>query len=276
MSWERQINIKSTHELEIMRSAGKINAEALAAAAAIIRPGISTADLNAAAEEVLRKYGVYSPFKNYPGPYPYPSSTTISVNEELVHGIPSTKRKLREGDIVSVDCGTVYEGFVADSAFSAGVGELSPVAQKLLVVTEESLYAGIAQMRAGNTVGDIGAAVQQTAEGQGFYLTREYTGHGVGRQMHEGPQVPNYGTPGRGMKLRVGMTIALEPMVLVGTMATEVLDDQWTVISADHSLTAHFEHSVAITKNGPLILTLLENGRGPGQIGAGLVQKLDK
>ena len=275
MSWERQINIKSTHELEIMRSAGKINAEALAAAAALIRPGITTADLNAAAEEVLRKHGVFSPFKNYPGPYPYPCSTTISVNEELVHGIPSAKRKLKQGDIVSVDCGTVYEGFVADSAFSAGVGEISPKAQKLLEVTEQALYAGIAAMKVGNTVGDVSAAIQVAAEGQGFYLTREYTGHGVGRQMHEGPQLPNYGTAGRGMKLRAGMTIALEPMVLAGTDATRVLDDQWTVISSDRSLTAHFEHSVAVTLNGPLILTLLDNGRGPGQIGPGLAGKLD-
>jgi methionyl aminopeptidase len=275
MSWERQINIKSTHELEIMRSAGKINAEALAAAAALIRPGITTADLNAAAEEVLRKHGVFSPFKKYPGPYPYPCSTTISVNEELVHGIPSAKRKLKQGDIVSVDCGTVYEGFVADSAFSAGVGEISPKAQKLLEVTEQALYAGIAAMKVGNTVGDVSAAIQAAAEGQGFYLTREYTGHGVGRQMHEGPQLPNYGTAGRGMKLRAGMTIALEPMVLAGTDATRVLDDQWTVISSDRSLTAHFEHSVAVTLNGPLILTLLDNGRGPGQIGPGLAGKLD-
>jgi len=271
MSWERQINIKSSHELEIMRKAGKINAEALAAAAAVIRPGVTTADLNAAAEEVQRKYGVYSPFKNYPGPYPYPCSTTVSVNEELVHGIPSAKRKLREGDIVSVDCGTVYEGFVADSAFSAGVGEVSPMTQNLLEVTERSLYAGIQKMKAGNTVGDVGAAVQEVAEAAGYYVTREYTGHGVGRQMHEGPQVPNYGMPGRGMKLRAGMTIALEPMILVGTAATSVLKDQWTVISADKSLTAHFEHSVAITRNGPVILTLLENGRGPAQIGPGLV-----
>lgn len=271
MSWERQINIKSNHELAIMREAGKINAEALAAAAAIIRPGVTTADLNAAAEEVLRKHGVFSPFKNYPGPYPYPASTTVSINEELVHGIPDPKRTLKEGDIVSVDCGTVYEGFVADSAFSAGVGEVSPATQKLLEVTERSLYTGISKMKAGNTVGDVGAAVQEVAEEEGYFVTREYTGHGVGRQMHEGPQVPNYGTPGRGMKLRAGMTIALEPMILVGTAATRVLTDKWTVISADKSLTAHFEHSVAITRNGPVILTLLENGRGPAQIGPGLV-----
>jgi methionyl aminopeptidase len=256
MSWDRQINIKSSKEIAIMREAGRINAEALAAAKAIIRPGVTTADLNAAAEEVLKKHGVTSPFKGYPGPYPYPASTNVSVNEELVHGIPG-KRKLREGDIVSVDCGTYYEGFVADSAFSAGVGEISEPARKLLDVTEKALHAGIAKMRVGNHLGDVSHAVEECAESNGFFVTREYTGHGVGRQMHEGPQVPNYGIPGRGLLLRAGMTIALEPMLLVGTPATRVLDDQWTVVSWDGSLTGHFEHSVAITEDGPIILTEL-------------------
>ena len=266
MVWDRQINLKTSEELEKMRTAGRINAEALAAAHAILRPGVTTADLNAAAEDVLKKYGVYSPFKNYPGPYPYPASTTVSVNEELVHGIPSKKRKLKEGDIVSVDCGTVFEGYVGDSAFTAGVGEVSPETQRLLEVTEMALYAGIAKMVIGNRVGDVSAAVQEYAESRGFFVTREYTGHGVGRRMHEGPQVPNYGTPGRGMPLRAGMTIALEPMLLVGTALTKTLADEWTVVSADGSLTAHFEHSVAVTEQGPVILTLLPNGRAPGQI----------
>lgn len=267
MAWDRQITIKSPAELEIMRAAGIINAEALAAAYAIIRPGVSTADLNAAAEEVLKKYGVYSPFKNYPGPYPYPTSTCVSVNEELVHGIPDKRRKLKEGDIVSMDCGTVYQGFVADSAFTAGVGEVSPVARKLLETTEKALYAGIDKMVAGNHVGDVSAAIQNVVDSRGLHVTREYTGHGVGRAMHEGPQVPNYGISGRGMVLRVGMTIALEPMVLVGTPNTRVMPDDWTVCAADNSLTAHFEHSVAITENGPLILTLLADGSSPAQIG---------
>lgn len=258
MSWDRQISIKTPQEIATMRQAGIINAQALAAAKAIIRPGVSTADLNAAAEEVIHKHGAYSPFKNYPGPYPYPTSTTISVNEELVHGIPNPRRKLREGDIVSIDCGTVFEGFVADSAISAGVGEISETARKLLETTEKALYAGIEMMVAGNHVGDVSAAVQQYSESRGYYVTREYTGHGVGRRMHEGPQVPNYGLPGRGMLLRVGMTIAIEPMLLVGTAQTRVMPDQWTVCSADGSLTAHYEHSVAITENGPLILTTLE------------------
>ncbi len=265
MSWERQITIKSTQELEIMRIAGKINAEALQAAYEIARAGVSTADLNAAAEEVLKKYGVYSPFLNYPGPYPYPASTTISVNQELVHGIPKASRKLREGDIVSVDCGTVYEGFVADSAITFPIGEVSPQVQHLLDVTEAVLYVGIEKLVPGNRVGDVSAAIQEYVESQGLHVTREYTGHGVGRQMHEGPQVPNYGVPGRGMLLREGMTIALEPMVLIGSPATRVLDDQWTVVSRNGLPTAHFEHTVAITAGGPQILTLLKDGSKAGR-----------
>jgi methionyl aminopeptidase len=256
MAWERQINIKTPQEIEIMREAGRINAEALTAAKAIIRPGVTTADLNAAAEEVLKKYGVYSPFKNYPGPYPYPASTCVSVNEELVHGIPG-KRKLKDGDIVTMDCGTVYQGFVGDSAFTAGVGEISATARKLLEVTEGALYEGIRYMRAGNHLGDVSSAIQQYVESRELYVTREYTGHGVGRQMHEGPQLPNYGIAGRGLVLKAGMTIALEPMVLVGTPVTRVMPDQWTVVSYDASMTAHFEHTVAVTEGDPLILTAL-------------------
>jgi methionyl aminopeptidase len=265
MPWDRQITIKTPQEIETMRIAGRINAEALDAACAIIRPGVTTADLNAAAEEVLKKYGVYSPFKNVPGPYPYPASICTSVNEELVHGIPDKHRKLKEGDIVSMDCGTVYEGFVGDSTVSAGVGQISAQAQRLLEVTEGSLYAGIEKIVAGNHIGDVSHAVQEYVESRGFYVTREYTGHGVGRRMHEGPQVPNYGIPKHGMELKVGMVIALEPMVLVGTAATRVLPDEWTVISADRSLTAHYEHTIAITEQGPRILTLLGDGSKPGR-----------
>lgn len=257
MDWARQIHIKSPAELEIMREAGRINATVHATVRELLEPGVSTADLNAAAEEVLRKHNAVSPFKNYPGPYPFPASITVCINEELVHGIPSKKRKLKAGDIVSIDCGTFFEGFVADSAFSAGVGKVSPQAQELLNVTKDALNAGIDKMRPGNHTGDVSAAIQQYVESRGFYVTREYTGHGVGRQMHEGPQVPNYGTPGRGLLLRPGVTIALEPMVLVGTHKTKVLRDQWTVISADKSLTAHFEHSIAVTEGEPLILTVL-------------------
>ena len=255
MDWARQIHVKTPAEIAIMRDAGRINAEVLAATKALLQPGVSTADLNAAAEEVLKKHGCFSPFKGYGQP-PFPTSITVCINREMVHGIPRKDRKLREGDIVSVDCGTVLDGFVADSAYTGGVGEISPKARDLLEVTEGSLYAGIDKMRVGNRTGDIGAAIQHYVESRGYHVTREYTGHGVGRQMHEGPQVPNYGKPGTGMLLKQGMTIALEPMVLVGTHATRVLPDRWTVVSADGSLTAHFEHSVAVTAGAPLILTV--------------------
>jgi methionyl aminopeptidase len=257
MSWERSIIVKSSHEIELMQAAGRVNAQALAAVQSLIRPGVTTTELDEAAASVIRKHGGKPAFLGVMGAYPYPATTTISVNDEMVHGIPG-KRKLIEGDIVSVDCGTILEGFVADSAFTAGVGEISAEAQSLLEVTEQALYIGIDKLRAGNRVGDVGYAIQTFVEGKGYHLTREYTGHGVGRSMWEGPQVPNYGTPGRGIVFRPGMAIALEPMVLIGTPRTRVLPDQWTVSSADGSLTCHFEHSVAITENGPIILTALD------------------
>jgi methionyl aminopeptidase len=254
MSWERNIVLKDPQELAVMREAGRINAKALAAVRALSRPGVTTAELDAAAEEVIRKHGAIPTFKGYPGPYPFPATICVSINEQLVHGIPG-KRKLQSGDVVSVDCGTTFEGFVGDSAITIGIGEIDPLARRLIEVTEQALYLGIRQMRAGNHVGDISAAVQQYVESNGFHVPREYTGHGVGRQMHEGPQVPNFGLPGRGVLLQPGMTIALEPMVMVGTHRTRVLADQWTVIAADSSLAAHFEHSIAVTENEPLILT---------------------
>lgn len=256
MSWARQIHLKGPVELEAMREAGRVNARVLAAVQELLKPGVSTADLNAAAEAVLKKHGCISPFKGYGHP-PFPASITVSINSELVHGIPSRNRKLKSGDIVSIDCGTVLDGWVADSAFTAGVGEISPEAQSLLDVTREALFAGIEKMRVGNRTGDVSAAIQNYVERRGFHLTREYTGHGVGRQMHEGPQVPNYGKAGTGLPLKAGMTVAIEPMVLVGTAETRVLPDQWTVVSADGSLTAHFEHSVAVTEGEPLLLTVL-------------------
>ena len=256
MIGQRGIYIKSDQEIALMREAGRINAQALSAVREAIQPGVSTAELDAIAAEVIRKRGAKPAFLGVPGAYPYPATTTISINEEMVHGIPG-KRKLQEGDIVSVDCGTIFEGFVGDSAFTAAVGDVSAVAKKLIEVTEKSLYIGIDKLRPGNHVGDVGAAIQQYVERQDLHLTREYTGHGVGREMWEGPQVPNYGIAGRGTLFRPGMVIAIEPMVLVGTPHTRVLADQWTVASADGSLTAHFEHSVAITQNGPLILTVV-------------------
>ncbi len=255
MAWERNINIKSQQEIAIMREAGRINALALAAAKTLIRPGITTLELDKAAEEEIRKHGAVPTFLGVPGAYPYPNATTISINEELVHGIPG-KRKLKEGDIVSVDCGTTFEGFVGDAAFTVGVGEISPAAKALLEITVQCLEVGISKLRVGNRLGDVGAAIQECAESKGYYLTRMYTGHGVGRQMWEGPQVPNYGTAGRGLPLRAGMTLALEPMVLIGTAETRVLPDQWTVVSTDGSLCAHFEHTVAVTTGDPSILTV--------------------
>lgn len=241
-----------------MREAGRILGLALQAVRAKIAPGVTTAELDAVAEDVIRSAGAIPAFQGvtqYPGQTPFPATITASINDELVHGIPGP-RKLRAGDIVSIDCGTVYQGFVGDAAFSAPVGEVSPEAQRLMDVTEKSLAIGIDMMRPGNRTGDVSHAIQQYVEEHGFSIVREYTGHGVGRSMWEQPQVPNYGIAGRGPKLRAGMTIAIEPMVNLGRPETQVLPDQWTVATRDGKLCAHFEHSIAITKNGPMILTL--------------------
>ncbi|MFM8875691.1 MAG: type I methionyl aminopeptidase, partial [Anaerolineae bacterium] len=203
MFHERQINIKTPAELKIMREAGRINASVHERMKELLQPGVTTADLNAAAEEVLKSQGCVSPFKGYGHP-PFPASITVSINDEMVHGIPNSRRKLKEGDIVSIDCGTVYQGYVADSAFSAGVGQLSQEALTLLEVTEAALQAGIAKMRKGNRTGDVSAAIQKYVESHGLHVTREYTGHGVGKDMHEGPQVPNYGIAGTGLILKPG------------------------------------------------------------------------
>jgi len=251
--------IKTELEIEKMQAAGSLNDLVLKEVRALIKPGVATRDLDAAAEEIIRDHGGTPTFKGYPGPYPYPATLTISINEEMVHGIPSG-RVLNEGDIVSVDCGTTLNGYIGDSAFTVGVGEISAEKQHLIDVTRESLYKGIEQMSPGKHIGDVGAAIQAYVEKAGFHVPRQYTGHGVGREMHEPPQVPNFGVPGQGMALLEGMTIAIEPMVLVGTPQTKVLADQWTVISADHSLTAHYEHTVAVTANGPLILTSYREG----------------
>lgn len=256
MAWERNVVLKSQEELEIMRAAGRINALALQAVREAIAPGVTTGELDTIAEAVIRDHGGTPAFLGYPGPTPYPATINSCINEEMVHAIPG-KRVIREGDLVSIDCGTVFEGYVADSAFSVGVDEISEQAKLLLEVTEKALELGINKMRAGNRVGDVSSAIQKHVESFGFHVPREYTGHGVGRKMHEGPQVPNWGLPGRGMVLRAGMTIALEPMVLVGTPYTRVQPDMWTVSSVDGSLTAHTEHSVAVTKGDPMILTKL-------------------
>jgi methionyl aminopeptidase len=252
------IIIKSDSEIALMREAGRIVALALQAVRERIAPGVTTAELDAVAEEVIRSRGAIPTFQGvtqHQGQVPFPATITASINDELVHGIPGP-RQLREGDIISVDCGATYKGFIGDAAFSAPVGQISPVAQRLMEITEQALGVGVRAMRPGNRTGDVSAAIQRFVESNGYSVVREYTGHGVGRAMHEQPQVPNYGTPGRGPKLRPGMTIALEPMVSQGDSATRVLDDQWTVVTRDGKLCAHFEHTVAVTKDGPMVLTL--------------------
>ncbi len=264
MTSKRGIVLKSPRELAVMREAGKINARALAAALEVVRPGVTTAEVNRAAAEVLKKSGSVPAFVGVAGAYPYPAETTISINDELVHGIPGDRR-LEEGDIVSIDCGTICDGFVADSALTVGVGEIAEEAQKLLRITREALFEGIKKMIPGNSTGDVSEAIQAHVEGNGFHVVREYTGHGVGRSMHEEPQVPNYGRKGHGVPLKPGMTIALEPMVMSGGFETRILSDQWTVASKDGRLTAHFEHSVAVTENGPWILTAMDEELDEGE-----------
>jgi methionyl aminopeptidase len=257
----RRIVLKSKAEIEMMRQAGKIVAEVLETVRRNTRPGVSTAEMNALAEDILRQHNAVPVFKGYPSQHkgvpPFPTTITACINQELVHGIPSPDRVLKEGDIFSVDCGANYKGWIGDAATTIPVGQVSPEAWRLLEVTEQALYMGIAQGHLGNRTEDISAAIQEYVEQQGFSVVREYTGHGVGRSMHEDPQVPNFGQHGRGVHLKRGMTIALEPMVNVGTWRTKLLDDGWTVVTADGKLSAHFEHSVAITDGEPYILTLL-------------------
>ena len=257
----RRVVLKSKEEITMMRQAGKIVAIALDEIRRHTRPGVTTGELNRVAEDVLKRHNATPVFKGYPnqreGLPPFPKTITACINHELVHGIPSDDRVLQEGDIFTVDCGTYYKGWVGDAATTIPVGKISEEAQRLLAVTEQALYEGISQGRLGNRTEDISAAVQVYVERYGYSVVREYTGHGVGRNMHEDPQVPNFGQRGRGMRLKTGMTIALEPMVNVGTWKTQLLDDGWTVVTADGKLSAHFEHSFAITDVEPYILTLL-------------------
>ncbi len=257
---------KTAEELVIMREAGRITAQALDAVRQAIRPGVNTKELNAIAEDVIRSHDAIPAFLGYPpgSRHPFPATITASVNEELVHGIPREDRVLQEGDIVSIDCGAVYQGFVGDSAFTAGVGKISKEAQQLLKVTEQALYAGIEVARVGKQTRDISRTIQRYVEKRGYNVVREYTGHGVGRQMHEEPQIPNWWPHGKlarrfhSVPLVAGMTFALEPMVMVGQPLTRVLPDHWTVVTRDGSLCAHFEHTIAVMANSaPLILTAL-------------------
>lgn len=247
------ITLKSPRELDTMRRAGKIVHDTLARMAEILRPGMTTEDLDAEAEKFIRSHAGAVP--SFKGLYGFPASLCTSVDVEIVHGIPSRKKVLHEGSIVSVDCGVHLDGLHADSAVTLPVGEIPVEVQRLLDVTKASLDAGIAAAVVGNHVGDIGHAVQQVAEGVGFGVVRELVGHGIGARFHEEPQVPNFGSPGRGPALRAGMTLAIEPMITAGNPATKTLKDKWTVVTLDGSLSAHFEHTIAVTENGPLVLT---------------------
>ncbi|MGI6374444.1 MAG: type I methionyl aminopeptidase [Anaerolineae bacterium] len=253
------IIIKSAAELEAMRRAGRVNSLALQAMVRAVRPGITTAELDAIGAEVIAAHGGVPAFLNYPnqmpGEPPFPAATTMSINDELVHGIPGPRR-LRRGDILSIDVGTVLDGFVGDSAITVGVGRISPRARRLLEVTEQALYRGIEASRAGRRIGDVSAAIQAWVESHGLQVVREYTGHGVGHDMHEDPEIFNWGTPGTGHVLKPGMTYALEPMVTVGPPALVVRGDGWTVATIDGGLCAHFEHTIAITDGEAEILTL--------------------
>ena len=247
------ITLKSAKEIEVMAHAGAIVAGTLSLMREILRPGMTTEDLDVAAESFIRSHDGATP--SFKGLYGFPKTLCTSIDKEIVHGIPSPKRVLNEGSLVSVDVGVQFEGLHADSATTLAVGRITPEAERLLKVTQECLAAGIAQARVGNHVGDIGHAVQTVAEGAGYGVVRELVGHGIGTRFHEEPQVPNYGSPKRGPRLLQGMTLAIEPMITVGSPATRTLADKWTVVTADGTLSAHFEHTVAITANGPRILT---------------------
>jgi methionyl aminopeptidase len=249
------VTLKNRHELDLMRHAGRIVGECHLLLRDAVRPGVTTAQLNGLVHDYITRQGGVPSFLGYPGPTPYPAATCISVNEQIVHGIPGP-RVLREGDIVSIDIGVIWKGYHGDSAWSYAVGRISKAAQDLLDVTEQTLYHALEFARAGGRLGDISHAIQSYAEGRGYGVIRKYISHGVGRAMHEDPQIKNYGDAGKGMLLRPGMTFAIEPMIAQGHYDTRELADGWTVVTADGSLAAHFEHSIAISEHsGPEILT---------------------
>ena len=243
---------KSSAEIEKMRRSGRIVRQVLNMVKAAVAPGVSTMDLERIAEKKIQELGAKPAFKGY---YDYPCVLCTSVNEQIVHGIPSEKRVLKDGDIVSIDCGVVLDGFYGDAAITVPVGTVKPEVTKLLQVTEQSLQRAIDATVVGNTVGDIGAAVQSIVEENGFSVVRDFVGHGIGTRLHEDPQVPNYGVKGFGTKLKEGMVLAIEPMVNAGKPGAKVLDDKWTAVTEDGSFSAHFEHCIAVTKDGPVVLT---------------------
>lgn len=252
------IILKSPAEIELMRKAGHVVAGAHARLRHVISPGVSTQDLDDYIAEYLKEQGAVSSFKGYQG---YPANICVSVNEEVVHGIPGS-RTLKEGDIVSVDIGAIVDGYHGDSAWTYPVGQISAEAQKLLEVGEESLKAAIVQAKKGNRLSDVSHAVEAFVETTGFSVVRDFVGHGIGRDMHEAPQIPNFGPPGRGPRLKAGMTLAIEPMVNAGGWDVEILADRWTAVTKDRSLSVHFEHTVAVTEDGPQVLTQLPEVSG--------------
>lgn len=245
---------KSAEEIGRMRKAGRLVGHTLTLVSAAARPGVTLLELDALADRTIRAAGGVPSFLGYHG---FPATLCLSPNDWIVHGIPNGYA-LREGDILSIDCGAIVEGYHGDAAVTVPVGEVDDAARRLIETTERAMWAGIAQVRAGNRLSDIGHAVEQTAAGPGYGVVREYVGHGIGTRMHEEPQVPNYGRPGRGLRLDVGLVLAIEPMLNEGGPETEVLDDYWTVVTRDGSRSAHFEHTVAITQDGPEVLTLLD------------------
>ena len=246
------IALKTPGEIEKMRRSGAILRQVHHAVGAAVKPGATTMDLEQVAEAKIKELGAKAAFKGYND---YPACLCTSVNNEVIHGIPSTKRVLKDGDIVSVDCGVILEGYYSDAAETYAVGELSPETRKLLDVTKASLEKAIQAVHVGGTVGDIGATVQEICEGAGYGVVRDFVGHGIGKSMHEEPQVPNFGKRGKGTKLKAGMVLAIEPMINAGSADVKVLQDGWTAVTVDGSMSAHFEHTVAVTKDGPLVLT---------------------
>jgi methionyl aminopeptidase len=251
------IVLRSRQEIELIRASCQIVADVLQRLVQVVAPGVSTAELDALAEKWTREKGAVPAFKGYNvGGRVYPSSLCVSINEEVVHGMPSPKRVLREGDIVGLDYGAVYKGYYGDSAVTVAVGTVTESAERLMRVTRESLYCGIESMVVGNRIRDISAAIQTHAEAHGYGVVRDFVGHGIGQRLHEEPQVPNYVGAGQNPRLKEGMVLAIEPMICEGTHEVEVLKDGWTAVTRDRRLAAHFEHSVAVTANGPEILTL--------------------
>jgi len=252
------IVLKTAEEIEIMRAANLIVAEVLAELQSAVRPGVTTAELDRIAEELTRKRGATPAFKGYTvAGRIFPASLCVSINDEVVHGIPSGTRVLREGDIVGLDFGVVYRGYYGDSAVTVQVGKVTPAAEDLIRTTRDALAAGIAAARPGRRLGDVSAAIQQHAEGRHYSVVRDFVGHGIGKRLHEDPQVPNFGQADRGIRLREGMVLAIEPMVNAGGPEVYLQDDGWTAVTSDGSLSAHFEHSVAIVESGPYVLSLL-------------------